>query len=324
MNKILSVVDAVLDSVGKIAAGAIGDAANWIESALARTVAPVIGFFADWVGIDSPGEKLAEVVKGIQDRVDGAMDFLIEKAKGLFGGKDKKEEEEDPKWKAGVAGVTKDLEKHQQDGLTEDEIKASIPGWKSAYGFSELELKLDGDEFDIVGSMSPSGRLVAKASGDNPTEGLAGTYDALQGSKGDKMTPDHEPQHALMSYVSDLTVGRFQGFRKPFKGTPVEGYTKGEGICLNMFQDRHYKTRTYGASPAPAIAKIRDDLDKLPDDAPVEKVQKTVKKVVNDELAADQGVVKDIYSTANVPPKTKARVTKGLGEVKSQNSRWWP
>ena len=169
MNKILMVVDAILDSVNKIAAGAIGDAATWIEGALARSVAPVIGFFADWLSIDSPGPEIQKIVIKIQDKVDQALDWLIDKAKSiaksLFGGKDeedKDKDEEDPKWKAGVAGVTQDIETMKVSGLEEDAVRAKIPLWKAAYGFSELDLKVD-DDFEIVGSMSPDGKRVTKA-----------------------------------------------------------------------------------------------------------------------------------------------------------------
>jgi len=257
------------------------------------------------------------------------MDWLVDKAiaigKKIMGalGLGEKEEEDDPKWKAGVAGVQADLEKMQNDGLSEEAVQGHVPAWKGTYGFSELEVKLQGDEFDIFGSMSPKRKFVAKATGDNPTEGLPGTFSGLQGTKGDKMTPDHEPQHALLAYVSDLTTGRFQGFRKPFEGTPVEKYSKGEGICLNMFQGRHVQTRTYGVSPRGAIGKISSSLSALPVDAPVTTVRKTVKDVVDAELSADQGVVAGIYQNAKVPPAMKSRVTKGLGQVTSMNSKWW-
>jgi hypothetical protein len=229
------------------------------------------------------------------------------------------------RWKAGVAGVARDLARMKPEGLEQEKVKAKLPEWKTTYGFTELELKLVGDEFDIIGAMSRA-RLVAKASADNPTEGLAGTYDGLQGRKGDKMTPDHEPQNALLSYVSDLTVGRFKGFKKPFAGTPIASYTKGKGYCLNMFQGRHYQTRTYGTPGvlADAIGKIRTELSRLDEDSPKDKVQKTVQRVVEGELSADQAKVRTIYSTAPIPQTAKDRVEAGLVTVESDNKKWWP
>ena len=80
VNKILALVDAVVRSIGKIADGAIGDAAGWIERALASSIPLVIGFFADWMGISNPGEKIHGIVEQLQGRVDAALDWLIDKA----------------------------------------------------------------------------------------------------------------------------------------------------------------------------------------------------------------------------------------------------
>ena len=173
MNKILAVVDAILDSINKIAAGAIADAANWVESALARSVAPVIGFFADWIGIESPGNEIAKIVKGIQEKVDKALDWLIDKAvsigKGLLGGKDKDEDGEDPKWKAGVAAVTKELDQMNANGLDEKAIREKFPLWQASYGFKHLDLKINGDDYTLTGSMSPDDKpIVTEHSGVHP------------------------------------------------------------------------------------------------------------------------------------------------------------
>ena len=328
INRIIRLVNAVVQSVGKIADGVIGDAADWIERALADSVATLIAFFIDWMGIGNPAPTVHSIVEKIQGKVEAAMDWLVDKAIAIgkkiagalgLGGDDK---EEDPKWKAGVAGVSADLEKMQKDGLTEEEIQDHIASWKSTYGFTDLEVKLDGEDFDVIGAMSPK-RLVAKATADNPEEGKAGTYDGLQGFKGDKLTPDHEPQHALMAYVSDLDVRRFQGFRKPFSGVKVENYTKGAGICLNMFQGRHVKTRTYGRSPDSAIGKIKSDLSQLPENSPVTKVRSTVQAVVESEMEADHTVVANIYATAKIPPAAKGRATRGINTVKDLNKQWW-
>lgn len=79
-NEILELVDSVLDSIGKIVAGDIPSAAAWIENSLARAVPTVIAFLAKWLGFSDPGPKVHEIVKGIQDKVDGALDWLVDKA----------------------------------------------------------------------------------------------------------------------------------------------------------------------------------------------------------------------------------------------------
>ena len=164
MNKILSVVDAVLDSIAKIVAGDIASAANWIEGAMARTVAPVIGFFADWVGISSPGEKIAEIVKSIQERVDKALDWLIDKAiaigKGLLGalGLGEKPDDRTPEQKkADLDSAMAEAETAAKDpDATSATVEAKLPAIKQRYRLKVFELRqLEGSKFDLHGAVNP-------------------------------------------------------------------------------------------------------------------------------------------------------------------------
>jgi Domain of unknown function (DUF4157) len=83
MNKILAMADSVLNSIGAIAAGNIGAAAGAIEKALVGAIGTVLAFLADWLGFSDPGEKILEIVKKIQLKVDAAIDWLIAKAIAL-------------------------------------------------------------------------------------------------------------------------------------------------------------------------------------------------------------------------------------------------
>jgi hypothetical protein len=79
-NEILELVDSVLNSIQKIVAGDIASAAEWIENSLIRAVPTVIAFLAKWLGFSDPAPKVHEIVKGIQDKVEAAMDWLVDKA----------------------------------------------------------------------------------------------------------------------------------------------------------------------------------------------------------------------------------------------------
>ena len=168
MNKILSVVDAVLDSIAKIVAGDIASAANWIEAAMARTVAPVIGFFADWVGISSPGEKIAEIVKSIQERVDKALDWLIDKAiaigKGLLGalGLGEKPDDRTPEQKQFDldSAMTEAKQLADAPDADEDSVKAGLSPIKKKYRLTNLELDPEGEgKFEILGEVNPKKKV---------------------------------------------------------------------------------------------------------------------------------------------------------------------
>jgi hypothetical protein len=79
-NQILALVDSVLNSIQQIVAGAIGSAANWIEQALAGAIPAVLAFFAKWLGISDPAPRIRAVVMKIQDKVDFALNWLVDKA----------------------------------------------------------------------------------------------------------------------------------------------------------------------------------------------------------------------------------------------------
>jgi hypothetical protein len=82
INQILVFVEAIINSVFKIATGAIDDAANWIEAALARTIPLIIGFLARLLGLSGITEKIKGFILKIQTRVDQAIDKVIDKIVG--------------------------------------------------------------------------------------------------------------------------------------------------------------------------------------------------------------------------------------------------
>lgn len=97
--KIMSFVEAVIESVSSIAKGAIDTAANWIEKSLARMIPLAIGFLARLIGLGGISQKVIEFIKKVQDKVDQAIDKVIGKVVGvvkkLFGkmtGKGKKDD----------------------------------------------------------------------------------------------------------------------------------------------------------------------------------------------------------------------------------------
>jgi hypothetical protein len=71
-------VNAVKDSIGNIAAGQVGAATNYIESALARSLSVAINFLARQVGLGNVGQKVREIIQRVRVRVDAAVNKLIE------------------------------------------------------------------------------------------------------------------------------------------------------------------------------------------------------------------------------------------------------
>jgi hypothetical protein len=166
IKQILALVEAIVDSIAAIAAGKLAQAANFVERSMARTIPVILGFLARLVGLGDVSTAVKNVITTIQAKVDKGIDivinFIVTKAKALFGtdkpgaadpkaaGKD-----EDPKWVAGVAGVSAEIEQMEgAGGLGAEDLQKAIPAWKQKYGFSALEVNDTDAGWDVQGAMS--------------------------------------------------------------------------------------------------------------------------------------------------------------------------
>ena len=158
IKQILALVEAIVDSIANIAAGKLSQAANFVERAMARTIPVILGFLARLIGLGDVSGAVKKVISAIQEKVDKGIDavikWVVDKAKSLFGGKDK-ESAENPKWTAGVAGVSADVEAMSVDEKTEEGIGKRVDGWKNKYGFTALKILHKDDDLVIEGAMSP-------------------------------------------------------------------------------------------------------------------------------------------------------------------------
>ena len=142
-SQIVSLVNAVIDSMAAIASGAITGAAAMVENALARAIPVVIGFLAALLGIGGLSDKIKSVIESVRKPVNAAIDWVIGKAvqlvkaagtfvAGVFGGKkDEKQQEKkdatdkDPEHTAKVeAGLTA-LHQEEQAYLKDGHISRS-------------------------------------------------------------------------------------------------------------------------------------------------------------------------------------------------------
>ncbi len=88
INQILDLVESVVNSIAKIAAGKIDDAANFVEQAMARTIPVIISFLARLLGLGNIAGTIQEIIKKLQAAVDKALDkviaWLVKQAKRLI------------------------------------------------------------------------------------------------------------------------------------------------------------------------------------------------------------------------------------------------
>ncbi|WP_152991235.1 hypothetical protein [Frankia sp. R43] len=77
-QQLAAFASSVFDSIAKIAAGSIGDAANAVEQALARSVPVVLGFLARLLGLGDIAGPVRDVVGRVRGVVDGALDRVAD------------------------------------------------------------------------------------------------------------------------------------------------------------------------------------------------------------------------------------------------------
>ncbi|HEU4323597.1 MAG TPA: HNH endonuclease [Roseiflexaceae bacterium] len=122
-KQIISFVQSIIDAVGAIAGGSLGQAAQAVENALAKSIPVVIGFLAGLLNLGDLGNKVRGIIQKIQQPFNKAIDWVLGKAKsfaktlmkgaGKLLGRDKPETEAQKQQRlqkgvnAGVASVNK-------------------------------------------------------------------------------------------------------------------------------------------------------------------------------------------------------------------------
>ena len=91
IQRIISFVNSVVDSVSAIAAGQIGGAANFIESSIAKTIPMILSGLAQFLKLGGIAEKIQDTIKKVRAPIDDAIDkgigFVVDKVKSWFGKK---------------------------------------------------------------------------------------------------------------------------------------------------------------------------------------------------------------------------------------------
>jgi hypothetical protein len=157
-QQVMALANAVFDSVANIAAGRIADAANYVERTMAKAIPVLIGFLASLIGLGGISERIREIIRQIQEKVDAALtkvvNFVVEKAKALFGKSDAKEPAEDvakmtpeARKQAALAAVEKRLE----TGVTGDELAVTaLPEVKTRYRLSDVQIDRQDPEKPVI------------------------------------------------------------------------------------------------------------------------------------------------------------------------------
>ncbi|MBI5936920.1 MAG: DUF4157 domain-containing protein [Betaproteobacteria bacterium] len=80
LREMLEIVSRVLDGIVSVAQGSIGEAAGFMERALASSLPVAIGFLANQAGLGRLSQRLHELIGGLRAKVENAIDWLLDKA----------------------------------------------------------------------------------------------------------------------------------------------------------------------------------------------------------------------------------------------------
>ncbi len=163
-SQIMSLVNAIIDSVSAIASGALGAAANWVEKSLAKALPVAISFLASLLGLGGLSTKIRKIIEEVQKPVGKAVDFVVKgvvkgfkKVAGFVGGLFGKGKKADEKTKpddrttaqkdAAEKGAATDAEKLlKAPKATPESVEQGLPAIKKARGLTSIALVKDPEQ----------------------------------------------------------------------------------------------------------------------------------------------------------------------------------
>ncbi|MDQ6969606.1 MAG: DUF4157 domain-containing protein [Mariprofundus sp.] len=232
-KQIASLVSAVINSVASIAAGKVGDAANWIENSMAKSIPVIISFLARLVGLGGISGKIKAVITKIQTKVDKGIDKIIaivkkkatalfEKGQNVSTGTDMAVSSDsltpDEKKKAAMAEFMKTVRKNK--GLTESGILKLLTVLKTKYKLTNARIKGRGKDSKVELIASPpleilletpasvsGGGISGQKKGVSDTEALSKQYpDYIRASHADGPLPT--PKQEIKNHFNSMFAGK--------------------------------------------------------------------------------------------------------------------
>jgi hypothetical protein len=148
-SRMMALLNAVIDAIGAIASGSVGQAAQFIERTLANAIPVVIGFLASLLGLGNLGQQIRGIIQKIQQPVQKAIDWVLGKArsfaskvlgkvKGAFGKQDSPAEKE-KRLKIGLAAGVAAVNQLRGRKVTAALIRPILAGLRMRYRLSVLE-----------------------------------------------------------------------------------------------------------------------------------------------------------------------------------------
>ena len=245
-SQIMALVNAVVNTISAVAAGAIGAMASAIEAALASAIPVVISFLASLLGLGGISEKIRSIIMKIQAPINKAIDWVIHKAVkmvkavgGFLTGKGKKKEkeeepeEDDPekaaRIEAGLAAI--DQQEAALEGedaaLTKQEAEKIAVQVRQAHPVFKKLVVVDGTTtWDYSYETSP-GRKKKGSKKDIPEMALATVTPPFNINQKKYDPAEYRSQLAGQEAgINAMDVERWEKNYKAYHGDPAAGIKK--------------------------------------------------------------------------------------------------
>jgi Domain of unknown function (DUF4157)/Bacterial protein of unknown function (DUF922) len=126
-------------------------------------------------------------------------------------------------------------------------------------------------------------------------EGLTGTYAGMPSNPSDKLTPDHQPQAAILEWAAEQKFfGSTSNMSSRAAGRASQGY------AINLYETRHMEGRTYGSKGSQTKNSFINKVDlELTGVQTAQKKRDIVVNCLKPELAADVSKMKSVINSGN-------------------------
>jgi hypothetical protein len=284
LQKIIQVAKAFLDSIVAIANGAIGGAANKVETTLAGLLTLAISFLAGFASLGKIADKVMDIINTkVRAPIDKALDFVINwivtMAKKLFAkvfGKDKKDDRTDAQKQADLEKGTAEADALlANEDLSPEDVKQKLPGIKEKYKLTRLEVvtesKTEAEETDhIEGEVNPKKAAPPKKKVNPSSEYNVGTHVVGRPPTVKKAAGEshHVPYKVLKRWIGEIleiagaalikTDNEDKGKAMKAKGTQYKGDDVGTGLSAIWLSSKAHDI-AHGAAKPGELTGIEGD-----------------------------------------------------------------
>lgn len=278
LEKYMAIFNSIAEAIGNIAKGDTKGVSNHVENTLANMITPAIGFIGGLIPINPPSKFINDTIDVIREKRDGIIIKIVNKL--ISGAKNTVNAVKDflfPPQSFEVEGENHSIygkeigektvfmleskpqtmtefltEKKSNEDSLSSRKKSSLSQAISIHTEIEMLANTNADQTNVTDqiiekqlSLSKHLRtLMSRVTTDHINkyvfEGLFGTYKDTPKQTGDMLSPDHQPQHALIKRVSEK-----------FPNTKIVDIAKSRtarGFSVNLHENRHKETLTFGSS----------------------------------------------------------------------------